>query len=279
MRSFALVPLTLLIVAFQGCAVVPLSGDQTLSGIKYDAEKLNFIKAGETKRSQVLEQLGPPSQTFDDIRVMTYSWSVASHYMACCLPPLPVGYDVTPPYFADHTAGTPYVLLVELDDKDKVTRFEIGERGSTQTNRSRAVAWAKAGGNPSALALPTGFSPINIPPGKSAIYVYRPGGWVPYTTVIIKVDGTAIAELRAKEYVSMAVVPGTHDVLFEPTQPAGSGSLTLRAKDKYLQVECLPDQASYLEVKVPAGQGYIYPHVMLLPENEALPTLKNLTPW
>jgi len=86
--------------------------------------------------------------------------------------------------------------------------------------------------------------------------------------------------LRSKEYISIVVEPGLYTIFMHPQSLiSGTGSLGVRAEDRYIMVETSPNQASYLEVKVPSGHGHMDAHAKIRQENKALPKLKDLRPW
>jgi hypothetical protein len=188
MRSLAILYGISLLLGLQGCVVFPAS-KKPIAGTEIKATRLQFIEPGVTTCSQVTKELGPPDALFGDIRVLAYSWELRAGYMVWTYP-LCSGMQMV---------GQPYVLLIELDEKDYVRRFAITKRGVRATVRSQAVAWARAGGNPVALRLPSQFVPISVPAGTSMIHLYRPGGFeVPFVAVQVALDAKAIADLRSK---------------------------------------------------------------------------------
>ncbi|HEV2437179.1 MAG TPA: hypothetical protein VG077_14395 [Verrucomicrobiae bacterium] len=243
-----------------------------MAGTRIETARLQFVQPGLTSRSCVLKELGPPGGNFEDIQVIAYAWESSAYLAVWITPAGDPGAQML---------GKPYVLLFEFDENERVRRFELTERGLHDTIRSRAVAWAKAGTNAAALHLPKRFVSVEIPSGKSVIYVYRPGGFeVPYAAVSMILDGQPLADLRSKEYVSAVVEPGPRSLVLHPHSLSSSfGSLSVAVVDRTININATPDEANYLEVTVPAGRDRLDPHTKILPEKEARRALAKLKPW
>ena len=270
MRKLALLYWALFLLGLQGCVVLPAS-KKPIAGVEINATRLRFIEPGVTTRSQVTQELGPAYATFEDVRVLAYSWELRAGYVVWTYP-LGVGTQMV---------GQPYVLLIELDEVDHVRRFGIMKRGARDTVRSRAIAWAQAGGNPAAFRLPSQFLPMSVPSGKSMVHIYRPGGFeVPFFAVRVALDTQEIADLRSKECVSVVTEPGFHSIALHPHPlSSGSGSLDVRPVDRTIAVNAQTNEATYIKVTVPAGLGRLDPHAKIVPEYEAMPNLRTLKPW
>ena len=239
-------------------------------GTEVKTPRLQFIAPGSTDRDQVIAELGPPESIFEDIRVLAYSWETRVGYFMMIYPLLG-GTEI----------GQSHVLLIQLDETNQVNRFEILKRGTSDSVRSTAVAWAKKGGSPAALQLPTRFVPVSIPPGKSLIHLYRSGGFqVPGVGVRIVLDTQTIADLRSGECFSMVLDAGSHSIgLQAHSLFSAVGSFTVASVGNSIWVNASANEACYIRVTVPAGHGVMEPHAKIVPETEATAALKKLKPW
>jgi hypothetical protein len=271
MKNTATLLLAVAALALSGCVIWPASGKLELAGTRVGAGQLEFIQPGVTTRSNVLSALGAPTESFADIGVIAYAWEERTHHVAWA------GFGGG----GHQLFGKPLCLLLEFDSADRVRRCETVERGLHGTIRSRAVAWAKAGGNAAALTLPTRFAAVPVPSDQAVIYVYRPGGFeVPSTAVALRLDGPLCGDLRAKECVTLIVAPGAHSLLLETHMlVSGAGSLDVQTIPRRLEFEAVANQSHYVEIKVPAGHSHADAHARLVPEGEALPKLTGLKPW
>ena len=103
---------------------------------------------------------------------------------------------------------------------------------------------------------------------------------MPFVAIRVALDNEDIADLRSKEYASLIAPAGSHSITLQPhSLLSGSGSLDLAVVNETLVVDALTNQASYVQVKVPAGHDRLVPHAKIVPENEALLTLRKLRPW
>jgi hypothetical protein len=267
MQKFVLLCWVWLMLGVEGCVIIP-APSKPLAGTRIEASQLRFITPGVTEDSQVLRELGRPDWRFQDIRVLAYSWVMRT------------GYSID---FGGNTErlGQAYDLFIELDEQNDVQRFETVKRGVHDTVRSQAVAWAKGQGNRAAAGLPARFVGISVPAGKSVIHIYRPGGFeVPLVAVRVVLDGETLADLRSKECISLVTKPGTHSVLLHPHPLASaSGAYDLRVVDGETSLEVRTNDAVYIRLTVPAGRGRLEPLAKTVPENEAMPSLKELKPW
>jgi hypothetical protein len=271
----------------QGCVVVPIpTAKKTLAGTEIEPARQKLIQVGVTTASEVVKELGPPAAHFDDIRVYAYAWEARIGYVFWFIYG-GLGYPQDGAT-GDRGVGTltqGYVMLIEFDEQDRVRRFERTKQGNRETVRSRAVAWAKAGKNAAALGLPSKFVPLAVPPGQSAIYVYRPGGW----SEPILAGGAAVevsmteqkrADLRRKEYIVWIVEPGSHEITMSPQYlPGNKTTYSPGTLAGYTIVAAQPDQAAYVEIRVATKGGNYGPLATIVPEAEAMQTLSKLKPW
>jgi len=255
-----------LMLGVQGCVIIPAT-HKPIAGQEIKEAQLQFIQPGITTSAEVIKELGPPDWRFEDIRVLAYSWEVRESYV--------IGYPGW-----RQMVGQPYALLIELDGQDHVQRFETVKRGVHDTVRSAAVAWAKRHGNPSALALPSQFAPISVPSGKSVIHVYRPGGFeAPWVAIRVILDDQTLGDLRSKECLSVVAEPGPHSISLHPyALLSGKGDFDVRTVYRSVSLDAPTNGSIYIKLTVPAGRDRLEPKAKIIPENEAVPSLKKLKP-
>lgn len=274
-----------LLLVTLGCVVVPIpTAKKTLVGTEIEAARQKLIQPGVTTASEVVKELGPPTARFDDIRVYAYAWESRIGYLLWAFGGGGPEAGTTGDGGVE-TLTQGYVLLIEFDEHNHVRRFERTKKGSHDTVRSRAVAWAKAGKSAAALALPGKFVSLVIPPGQTAIYIYRPGGWsepVLAGGVAVKV-GVAEqkrADLRRKEFVAWVVEPGSYEISMSPYYlPGNKTTYSPGTLAGYTNVTVLPDQAAYVEIRLDAKDGHYGPRATVMPDAEAMRTLMKLKPW
>lgn len=285
MRKLHLLCALGLLLLTQGCVIVPIpTAKKTLAGTEIEPARQKLIQPGVSTASEVAKELGPPTARFDDIRVYAYAWEARIGYLLWAFggggPQAGAAGDG-----GVETLTQGYILLIEFDEQDRVRRFETTKQGSHDTVRSRAAVWAKAGKNTAALGLPSKFVPLAIPPGQSAICVYRSGGWsepILAGGVAVKVGVTEQkrADLRRKSYIAWVVEPGPYEISMSPYYlPGNKTTHSPGTLAGYTNVTVLPDQAAYVEIRLEAKGGRYGPRATVMPEAEAMRTLIKLEPW
>ena len=111
--------LLLVTVASTGCLVIPVKEREVTSGQKLETKQTAGWRIGETKRDEVLQQLGAPYADFQDLNVIAYEWVVVSAVMPWIVPG---GYSA-----AGGVEGLTqeHLLLVGFDEAERVAKFEI----------------------------------------------------------------------------------------------------------------------------------------------------------
>lgn len=269
-------PLFFGLLVLWGCAaiIVPSPDDRVMSGRKITSEDTAFIKPGLTTRDEVVQGPGRPDQDFRDLRTIAYSWEVLDAYMPWMLSGhySAVGGVVE--------IGKPYLLLINFDRDDRVSKFEIKERWPLDTIRSHALKWL---GRRSPDLPRTGneFKASEVPKGQAVLYIYRPGGWRDAPLLrqpVVGIDGEVVAELRQGGYIASVLQPGLHTV---SVNPEASATTILKPEERPVRkfsFDALPDTAYYLKVRVRYGLGALDPELTIMPAEEAVPVLKELRP-
>jgi hypothetical protein len=259
-----------------GCAaiIIPSSENQVMSGRKITSENTAFIKPGFTTRDEVIKELGRPDMDLKDSRTIAYCWEVLDAYM----PWIIGGHYSAVGGFAE--IGKPYVLLINFDQDDRVSKFEIKERWPLDTVRSHAIKWIEL----ESLDVPrpgNEFISSEIPKGQAVIYIYRPGGWRDAPLLrqpVVGIDGEMVAELHKGGYIASLLQPGFHTVSVNPESSSTSILKPDERPVRRFSFDALPDTAYYLKVIVRYGMGALDPELTILPAEDAVPVLKELKP-
>ncbi len=128
------------ILAAPGCAIP--SGN-VLSGKRPSPEQIAMIRPHITTSQEVLSELGVPSMKSVQYAVFAYGWneSATNYFMGalavfgliCC-----GAIDTR----LDPATEIQYMLLIQFDDSDRVTRIERVTLGSRQDPACRIMEWA-----------------------------------------------------------------------------------------------------------------------------------------
>lgn len=252
-------PLTILFLAccclclHPGCLAIPIPlahRNIEREGKKIEGTKLNFVVPGQTTKAEFIDKVGQPYLMMDDYGVMAYYWKMLAAYV-----PYIVGGG---PYAAAVGIGEvqpQYLLLVSYDDQGVITNYETIRHTFDlfpKTVNERALQWAGKG-----TSLGEKFSPVELPAGKSVVYVFHRFNvnevqQSPDRLDGVFLDGNLWAELKWNQYSPIVVSSGSHTIGFEPT---------IRKTDKFLHpnrpetepaltttIDTLPNQAHFLEV-------------------------------
>jgi len=136
-------PVILLIfisVAIAGCIVLPASDTGSDSRRHIENAATLFLKAGDTKRQDVIDRLGTPDIIWETERIHVYR---SERVVGRVIWALPVG-----PYSATGgitDARERHVLLIRFDPTDKVERFGLLEQGFFESLGEIMRRWHAAG--------------------------------------------------------------------------------------------------------------------------------------
>ncbi len=256
----------LILVSVPGCIIIPMPEHDLLAGRgKIGEEDIAFLKIGETSREDVVLRFGEPDVILFDQRILAYSWAVSVGYAAV---------------FAPGGGGAPlgkhYLFMLEFDDEGKLRRGEINSSWLSQNLHKQAMKWFETLDLAVSKAPPMLVGEM-IPPGESALYIYRePGFWGSGDPWELQVDRKAVGWLRKGKYLAITLTPGAHMVAVIILPP----SLNKNLIGASLHFKALPGQTHYVSVQQPQWSPTPYPDPVLTvrSEGEALPALKKLKP-
>lgn len=247
--------------------MIPVPGKAVVSGRKQTAKDVDFIKPGETLRREVINKLGEPDWSFDDYRIIAYTWETMEAFMIWGLGPGAAGAE---------PVSRPYVLLISFSSDDRVSHFEIDDRWPLETVREKAQDWAKEHG-----ITRMDETGIRLFPNRSIIYIYRPGGFSDAPLMVppeVSLDGRLVAALRKGTYIAVVVLTGWHTVSVDPDPSSNTFLRPDQTPIRTVTLEAKPDRASYLEVKIRWGFGALDPLLTVRPEADATPVIEKLDP-
>ncbi len=132
-----------LVSGLSGCVAFPSSepGRGVVGGNSVSMAQRTSLSDRPVSRSDVIQQLGPPTLEFTDLRVSTYAW--VEHQRDWTLYLLQSGYLVDiPPVssipFANHERS---ILFVHWDADERVTAIDVRSQRQDDSLRAQAVAW------------------------------------------------------------------------------------------------------------------------------------------
>jgi hypothetical protein len=251
------------------------SQERTVVGQEFGSSALDSVVPGLTTRTDLLERLGKPYTTLDRPHVLVYPWTTTG---GSVLWAVGVGGGAAA---GESPLHYHYTLLIALDETEHVAKVEITKRWDFDCVREHAYKWAQAKGltgdhrrEPFVLRA--------IPPGQSVLYVYRSGGFWDAPNVFIAAvildKHQLLAELRSDEYASVVLDPGNYGIIVSPD--AKNPASPYAQKVARIAVQMLPDQATFLRVRIPHGMGDVTPRLTLPPDDEAVKELTSrVTSW
>jgi outer membrane protein assembly factor BamE (lipoprotein component of BamABCDE complex) len=113
----------LFILFSSACIVIPTPEHRIQGRVPCDSEKTNFMVKETTSKEEVLLNLGEPDLVLEHEKIFVYRWEMVAGYVAA--------YGGTAPI--QRTS----FLIIEFDDKDRVSRHEV--RGSVLSSRTPSV--------------------------------------------------------------------------------------------------------------------------------------------
>jgi len=122
-----------------GCVLlpIPLPENKVLAGKPVTEEQLSFLSSKDTTTQEVLDRLGKPNIIWEDARIFVYNWemrwgilfwAVGAYYSGA------MGMAEIPKH---------YLLLIQFNDQNRITRFERAVRPLTQSCSDFLQAWEK----------------------------------------------------------------------------------------------------------------------------------------
>jgi len=230
-RSAALLVIA---IACTGCLIVPTADDKVLEGTPIPEDRLAFIVAGVTTRSEVVERLGRPSLVWEDQQVCVYRWEMRQAVVAVGAGGAAGAIDVP-----NH-----YVLLIRFDTNDRVERFTrtirpLGESFAPLVRRWMfgAAAEAATGSSPA-----TGREPEES--SRKALVMFR---------VALEIDGRPAAFFS--RWSSLGVVMMEHPVGVQLTSFESAGTGREITQLRYISRESL--LAGWATAQLAPGTWYL----------------------
>ena len=256
--------LLILAVASTGCLVIPVKENEVTWGRKVKTEEIAGWHIGETKRAEVLQQLGAPFAEFPDLNVIAYEWVVVTAVMPWFLAG---GYSATG---GVEDIRQEHLLFVGFDAAERVAKFEIVHHyfGRLHNQAQRWTASMAAAGHRVAGSGKSTANSIDT----ALLYVYRPGGWPEGINMLLErilLDGKLAAELNGHSFACISVPPGSHTVTgwMHPSDATSSVAFTAPT-----------NATSYLEAKVINAGKTTLRLRLVAPESgrEAIRKMKNV---
>jgi hypothetical protein len=241
--------LALLSMALSGCCMfIPMPEHGLTSGHGEITEAdTGFLEVGKTTREEILLRFGEPSCSLNDGSIFVYDWSVVKAYWFVA-----VGY-----YFSGHWADgfmdKEYQVVLEFDEQGLLKRHERMAPG-----RFRAKGEAFSANH------------LQVPPGKSAIFVYWPKRFLGSAVhVPVSVDASHLTDLQNGGFALLIVDPGMHTASYNSrANPVFSTLKSFSLKAQTLKVGA--NEKTFLRVGLQCGWDYCTVTVDVMPEKEAL---------
>lgn len=117
----------LLFLFSSACIVIPTPEHRIQGRVPCDSEKTTFMVRDTTSKEEVLLNLGEPDLVLNHERIFVYRWEMVAAYFAVG------GYGAG----AAGPIQRTNFLIIEFDDRDKVSRHEV--RGSVFSSRTPSV--------------------------------------------------------------------------------------------------------------------------------------------
>jgi len=140
MKTTLLALLLTFVLTLTGCLIapVPAFGRKTVDGTRIQKEDVSFVQPGRTTREELVQRFGEPWAHYRDLAVMVYYWDVRKGYW--------VWGFVTPYGGASGVAGditSLQYLFVQLDESDRVQRYDFVKHARNVKTRDQAIQWAQ----------------------------------------------------------------------------------------------------------------------------------------
>ena len=238
-------------VASSSCVIIPTPEHGLHSGHGEITEADTVaLEVGKTTREEVLLRLGEPSASLNEGKIFIYDWSVVRGYAAVAMQT----------FIGAGEIEKDYQVILEFDEQGLLTRGERSAPGMFSAEGEKFSA-----------------DYLQIPQGKSAIFVYFPKvpgvmRLVPgllFLVIPVSVDKDLLADLQNGGFALTILDPGMHTVLYphyyyHENNPKDELALKLEPNEKiFLRVS----------VKVDWVPNYSTVHVDVVPEKKALTEL------
>lgn len=128
-----------IVLVLAGCILlpIPLPENKVLAGKPVTEEQLSFLSSKDTTTQQVIDRLGKPNIIWEDARIFVYNWEMRRGILFWAVG----GYGSATAGLADIPKH--YLLLIQFNDQNRITRFERAVRPLTQSCSDFLQAWEK----------------------------------------------------------------------------------------------------------------------------------------
>jgi hypothetical protein len=134
-QFFLLLFLLAIISPFECCVYIPTHDDKVLSGRQIKKDQLQFVELSVTSKSEVIERFGPPEIFWEDEHIMAYCWEMRKAMVPWMIPG---GVTVVGGVIE---LGKKYDLFIQLDECDRVKRFEWKAKKGHKNILNRMQDW------------------------------------------------------------------------------------------------------------------------------------------
>ena len=241
--------LALLSMALSGCCMVIPTPEHGLSSGhgKITEADIGFLEVGKTTREEILLRFGDPSCSLQNESIFVYDWSVVKAYWFVA-----VGTPFSA-YGADGFMDKEYQVVLEFDEQGLLKRHERIAPGQIGAKGERFSA-----------------NHLQVPPGKSAIFVYRPKRFLAAGLhVPLSLDASHLTDLQNGGFALAIVDPGVHSVAYASRVNPGNAPLTSFTSKAQL-LELGANEKAFLRVGLQCGWDYWTANVDVVPEKKVL---------
>lgn len=244
----------LLIIALDACAIVTLPipwwHGSVRSGAVAPETATEPLRVGETRRVEVLGQLGPPARRFEELRIDAYGWTDVSWYF----PWLFVMYFPPVQGMGLAERWQRHIVLVRYDSDDRVERVGGQVCGGNETIGECVRQWVEEAG-PEIRQTSTESNTI--------VFLCNPAKWrwgIIATGVDVRIDGELVAELPPRTWTAVRTRPGVRGITLrsrdEPPTVGGAGEWAVGSQPQPRPPDDDCKEEESFEMRLEAGFSY-----------------------
>jgi len=119
-----------------GCVIIPVP-EKCISGEEITDNELASLKPGTTSKAEIVEMLGKPDVLWIDENIFAYNWKTVWALMPWIVAG---GYQA---YGGIEELTKDYVLLIQFDHQNRMTRFKVVKRSMFKTYGDLLKNWAE----------------------------------------------------------------------------------------------------------------------------------------
>jgi hypothetical protein len=204
---------------------------------------MGFFEVGKTTREEILLRFGEPSCSLQNESIFVYDWSVVKAY-----------------WFVAIGNGCQAYIDGGLIDREYQVALEFDEQGLLKRNERMAPGRFGAKGERFSA------NHLQVPPGKSAIFVYRPKRFLASAVhVPVSLDASHLTDLQNGGFALAIVDPGMHNVFYASRM---SPNNSFSSKSQFLKLAA--NEKSFLRMGLKLGWDHWTVNVDVVPEKNAL---------